>query len=67
MKGSSWYLAPWGALFTLNQAITIFTGRPPRVAMLMLLFATGLVVGNGTTILVRSRKLRVALPAGEAP
>lgn len=52
-RGNIWYLAIWAAVFAINQLVTITTGRPPFIAILMLLISTGLVLGNTGGILRR--------------
>lgn len=57
-QGNIWYLAVWVLVFVCNQLIILLTGRPMRVAMIMLLVSTGLVFGNGGSMLVRFYRLR---------
>lgn len=58
-RGNIYYLLIWGGIFILNQLITIFTGRPPKVAILLLILSTGLVVGSNGLILARSFHLKI--------
>ncbi|MBA4394274.1 MAG: hypothetical protein C0407_12055 [Desulfobacca sp.] len=60
-QGNIGYLIVWGLVFGLNQLITIITGRPIQIAMLLLLSSTGLVLGNSSTILARFYHLRMRI------
>jgi FtsH-binding integral membrane protein len=64
-QNSIWYLAVWGAVFALNQLITITTNRPPPIAMAMLVMSTFIVWGTNGNIIRRYFKLQPAL-AGQA-
>jgi hypothetical protein len=57
-RGNIWYLAIWAAVFAINQLVTIVTGRPPFIAIVMLLISTGLVLGNTGGILRRYYHVR---------
>ena len=57
-KGNIGYLIIWGLIFIINQLITVFTGRPPQIAILMLILSTGLVVGNNGLLLMRCLHLK---------
>ena len=48
----------WGLVFAVNQLVTVFTGRPPAIAMMMLIISTGLVIGNNGSLLVRYLRVR---------
>ncbi len=56
--GNIWYLAVWGALFALNQCLTLVTGRSPAVSMILLIFGTGLVIGNSGAYVVGYYKMK---------
>lgn len=58
-QGNIGYLVVWGLVFGLNQLITIITGRPIQIALLLLLSSTGLVLGNSSTILTRFYQMRL--------
>jgi len=62
-KGNVWHLAVWGMVFILNQLVTIITGRPPQIAILMLIASTGLVMGNSGSTLARFYHVRKKVPA----
>ena len=50
-QNSILYLVVWGAIFAINQLITIVTNRPPSVAMALLILGTAIVWGtNGALI-----------------
>jgi hypothetical protein len=57
-RGNIWYLAIWAGVFAINQLVTIITGRPPFIAIVMLLISTGLVLGNTGGILRRYYRVR---------
>ena len=61
-KGNIWHLAVWGMVFILNQLVTIITGRPPQIAILMLIASTGLVMGNSGSTLARFYHVRKKVP-----
>jgi hypothetical protein len=50
-EGTLWYLLVWGLIFAFNQLATTITGRPPQVAMMLLLLGTGVSVGNGGSLI----------------
>ena len=56
--GNIWYLAVWGAVFALNQLLIMALGRTPDISMLLLVFGTGLVVGNSGAYVLRYYKLK---------
>jgi len=56
--GNLWYLVVWAAIFALNQLITILTGKPPQVAMILLMFGTGTVIGNSVTLIAMFYKIK---------
>lgn len=56
--GNIWYLAVWGAIFALNQGLIMATGRSPAISMMLLIFGTGLVVGNSGAYIVRYYKIK---------
>jgi len=62
-KGNVWHLAVWGMIFILNQLVTIITGRPPQIAILMLIASTGLVMGNSGSTLARFYHVKKKVPA----
>lgn len=64
-EGNLWYLAAWGIIFALNQAALLLTGRPPRIAMLLLLLGTGTVLGN--SLILIAMFYRVRSNTGEKP
>jgi hypothetical protein len=57
-RNSIWYLAIWGAVFAVNQIITIVTNRPPDIAMALLLISTATVWGTNGNIFWRYYKIR---------
>ena len=63
-QGNIWHLVVWGGVFCLNQLIVILTGRPMQIAMVMLLASTGLMMGNGVSLLVRFYRLRAQTQGG---
>lgn len=66
-EGNLWYLAVWGAIFVLNQVVVMLTGRPPQIAMLLLLLGTGTVLGNSGNLIwqfYRAKKMTTSNPAG---
>ena len=66
-EGNLWYLAVWGAIFVLNQVVIMLTGRPPQIAMLLLLLGTGTVLGNSGSLIwqyYRARKMVTAPLSG---
>jgi hypothetical protein len=62
-QGNVWYLAVWALMFSLTQLIAMLTGRPPAVAMVMLVVGTGLVVGQNVSTLARFFRMRTATGA----
>jgi hypothetical protein len=56
--GNIWYLAVWGAIFALNQLLILVTGRSPAVTMMLLIFGTGLVIGNSGAYVVGYYKMK---------
>lgn len=64
-QNSIWYIVVWGAVFALNQLITITTNRPPPIAMAMLVMSTFIVWGTNGNIIKRYFNLQPAL-AGHA-
>jgi hypothetical protein len=60
-QNSIWYIVVWGAVFALNQLITITTNRPPPIAMAMLVMSTFIVWGTNGNIIRRYFRLQPAL------
>ena len=56
--GNIWYLAVWGAIFVLNQSLILALGRGPAISMMLLIFGTGLVIGNSGAYIVGYYKLK---------
>lgn len=56
--GNIWYLAVWGAIFALNQFLTLVMGRSPALSMILLIFGTGLVIGNSGAYVVGYYKMK---------
>ena len=52
-RGDGWYLMIWALTLAIPQGFAIFTGRPPTVALLLLFFGTGLVLGQSGLTLFR--------------
>jgi hypothetical protein len=61
-QGGVAYLALWAALFASQQLLAAALGRPPAVGMGLLLFGTGLVLGQSATLVLRAFALRSAAP-----
>ncbi len=57
-QGGVAHLAIWGAVFLLQQLLAVALGRVPASGMVLLLFGTGLVVGQSATLLARASLLR---------
>jgi hypothetical protein len=60
-RGSLWYLAVWAAVLTLNQLVMLVAGRSSPALMGLLVFSTGVAIGNGLVLLRRVRRLRAAV------
>ena len=60
-QNSIWYLVVWGAVFAINQLITIITNRPPDIAMALLILSTATVWGTNGDIIRRYFKIRGVL------
>jgi hypothetical protein len=45
-EGNLWTLAVWGLVLVINQLTVALTGRPPQIAMVLLLSGTGIVLGS---------------------
>jgi hypothetical protein len=60
-RNSGMYLMVWGAIFALNQLITIITNRPPEIAMALLIVSTASVWGTAGSILKRYYGIRSRL------
>lgn len=56
--GNIWYLAVWGAIFILNQFLIMTIGRTPTLTMMLLIFGTGLVIGNSGAYIVGYYKIK---------
>ncbi|MBI5552753.1 MAG: hypothetical protein HY911_14690 [Desulfobacterales bacterium] len=56
--GNIWYLAVWGAIFVLNQSLILAMGRSPAISMMLLIFGTGLVIGNSGAYIAGYYKLK---------
>jgi hypothetical protein len=56
--GNIWYLAVWGAIFALNQFLVMALGRSPTLSMILLIFGTGLVIGNSGSCIVGYYRMR---------
>jgi hypothetical protein len=56
--GNFWYLVVWAVIFVINQLITILTGKPPHIAMILLMFGTGTVIGNSITLITMFYKIK---------
>ena len=68
-RNSIWYLVVWGAIFAINQLITILTNKPPDIAMAMLIVSTATVWGTNSNIMRRYFQMRGELQpqiAGQA-
>ncbi|MCX6993992.1 MAG: zinc ribbon domain-containing protein [Kiritimatiellaeota bacterium] len=52
-EGNVWYLVVWGLVFAINQLAAAITGRPPHIAMVLLLLGTGIVLGTSGTFIAR--------------
>jgi hypothetical protein len=57
-EGNVWYLAVWGLIFVVNQLTAAFTGRPPQIAMALLLSGTGIVLGNNASFIAMFYRLK---------
>ena len=57
-------LAMLAIIFALNQIVTALTGRPPRVAVLMMLISTGMVLGNNLLTIIRAGFIRLVSAGG---
>ena len=57
-RGGLWSLALCGGLLALHQLLVVVLGSAPRTAGLLPLDATGIVVGQATTLLVSASLLR---------
>jgi len=55
---SVWYLVDWGAIFALNQLITIMTNRPPNIAMSLLIISTATIWGINGNVIKRYFKMK---------
>ena len=56
--GSLLYLAFWALVFVAQQALAVVLGRVPAVGMGLLLFGTGIVLGQCATLVARTALLR---------
>jgi hypothetical protein len=63
-NNSVWYLVAWGAIFVLNQLITIATSRPPGIAMAMLIMSSAIVWGMNGSLLGRYYKVSSVMQPG---
>ena len=59
-QGNIGHLLIWAFIFMLNQLITLFTSRPPRITMTLLFMSTGLILGNNLCLLFRARLARAS-------
>jgi len=67
-QNSVWYLGLWAGIFAINQLVTTLTGRPPGVAMALLILSTATTWGTGGDILRRAGKLKAqAVPSPSSP
>jgi hypothetical protein len=57
-EGNVWYLAVWGLIFVVNQLTIAVTGRPPQIAMALLLSGTGIVLGNSASFIAMFYRLK---------
>lgn len=57
-EGNAWYLVVWGLVFALNQLVMLATGRPPPIAMVLLLLGTGIVLGNSGSLIAMFYRAR---------
>ena len=60
-RGSLWYLAVWAVVLTLNQLVVLVAGRSSPALMGLLVFSTGVAIGNGLGLLRRVQRLKVAV------
>jgi len=61
-QGSLLYLAFWALVFVSQQALGAALGRVPAVGMGLLLFGTGIVLGQCATLVARTALLRSTAP-----
>ena len=67
-RANLWYLAVWASVLALNQLVAVVAGRSSRVLVGLLVFSTGIALGNGLALLRRLRRLRaVALALAVLP
>jgi hypothetical protein len=59
-RANLWYLAVWAAVLALNQLVAVVADRSSRVLVGLLVFATGIALGNGLVLVRRLRRLRAA-------
>lgn len=57
-RGNAWYLLVWALLFATTQLLTLITGRPPTVGLILLFSGTGLVLGQSGLTLTRYFRLK---------
>ncbi len=57
-RGGIGYLIVWGGIFAMNQITSLVTGRPPRLAMVLLFMSSGLMIGHNLSLLMRSERLK---------
>lgn len=61
-RGNAWYLMVWALTLAIPQGLSVVTGRPPNLALLLLFFGTGLVLGQSGLTLFRYYLLKPKLP-----